>query len=93
MRFGATVRTRRAELGIGLNDFALRLGVSSGYWSRVERGHEKPPRDDLVERAAAILGVAMDSLFVEAQRLPPDMHRDIARVVETYRRLRAVRPS
>ena len=51
MRFGATVRTRRAELGIGLNDFALRLGVSSGYWSRVERGHEKPPRDDLIERA------------------------------------------
>jgi transcriptional regulator with XRE-family HTH domain len=93
MSFGAVVRTRRTELGIGLNDLALRLGVSSGYWSRVERGHEKPPRDDLVERAAAILGVTMDSLFVEARRLPPDMQRDIARVVETYRRLRAVRPS
>jgi transcriptional regulator with XRE-family HTH domain len=84
------VRVRRTALGIGLNDFAERLNVSAAYWSRIEREMEKPPRDELIERAAAILGVRMDDLFVEAQRLPPDMQKDIARVVLAYRRMRAV---
>ncbi|HLH12973.1 MAG TPA: helix-turn-helix transcriptional regulator [Methylovirgula sp.] len=88
MAFGFTVRAKRFEQGIGLNDFAERLGVSPAYWSRVEREQEKPPRDELVERAAAILGVRMDDLFVEAGRLPPDMRSDLKQVVQAYRRLR-----
>ncbi|HZT24131.1 MAG TPA: helix-turn-helix transcriptional regulator [Pseudolabrys sp.] len=92
MAFGLTVRAKRTEQGIGLNDFAERLGVSPAYWSRVEREQEKPPRDELVERAAAILGVRMDDLFVEAGRLPPDMRRDLKRVVQTYRRMKQLPP-
>ncbi|MFN3349094.1 helix-turn-helix domain-containing protein [Pseudorhodoplanes sp.] len=92
MAFGLTVRAKRIEQGIGLNDFAERLGVSPAYWSRVEREQEKPPRDELVERAAAILGVRMDDLFVEAGRLPPDMRSDLRRVVQTYRRMRQILP-
>jgi transcriptional regulator with XRE-family HTH domain len=88
MAFGLTVRAKRTEQGIGLNDFAERLGVSPAYWSRVEREQEKPPRDELVERAAAILGVRMDDLFVEAGRLPPDMRGYLKQVVQAYRRLR-----
>lgn len=71
-----------------MNDLAERLEISPAYWSRIERDHENPPRDELIERAAAILGVQVDELFVEAQRLPPDMRRDIGRVVLAYRRLR-----
>jgi transcriptional regulator with XRE-family HTH domain len=88
MAFGATVRARRTELRIGLNDMAERMGISPGYWSRVEREIEKPPSDELVQRAAAILGIQLDALFVEAQRLPPDMRRDIGKVVLAYRRMR-----
>ena len=88
MAFGLTVRAKRTEQGIGLNDFAERLGVSPAYWSRVEREQEKPPRDELVERAAAILGVRMDDLFVEAGRLPPDMRGDLKQGVQADRRLR-----
>jgi transcriptional regulator with XRE-family HTH domain len=88
MAFGLTVRAKRTEQGIGLNDFAERLGVSPAYWSRVARDQETPPRDELVERAAAILGVRMDDLFVEAGRLPPDMRSDLKQVVQAYRRLR-----
>ena len=90
MSFGSVVRDRRTALGIGLNDFAERLGVSPAYWSRIEREKEKPPRDELIERTAAILGLRMDDLFVEAKRLPPDMLKDIGRVVVAYRRMRAV---
>ncbi len=89
MSFGAVVRTKRKALGIGLNDFSERLGVSAAYWSRIERDHEKPPRDELIERAAAILGERLDDLFVQAARLPPDMRRDMGRVVLAYRRMRA----
>ena len=89
MSFGSVIRERRTALGIGLNDFAVRLEISAAYWSRIERGQENPPRDQLIERAAAILGVRLDDLFVEANRLPPDMKRDIPRVILAYRRMRA----
>jgi len=90
MSFGAVVRNRRIALGIGLNDFSERLGISPAYWSRIERDFEKPPRDELIERAAAILGERLDDLFVEADRLPPDMRREIGKVVVAYRRIRAL---
>ncbi|MFL1461822.1 helix-turn-helix domain-containing protein [Roseococcus sp. DSY-14] len=90
MSFGSVVREKRQALAISLNDFSERLGVSPAYWSRIERDQEKPPRDDLIEKAAAILGVRLDDLFVEAERLPPDMRKDMAKVVQAYRRLRAV---
>ena len=90
MSFGAVVRSRRIALGIGLNDFSERLGISPAYWSRIERDFEKPPRDELIELEAAILGERLDDLFVEADRLPPDMRREIGRVVVAYRRIRAL---
>ncbi|MFM7417101.1 MAG: helix-turn-helix domain-containing protein, partial [Alphaproteobacteria bacterium] len=40
MAFGDVVRARRTALLISLNDMAERLGISPGYWSRVERGIE-----------------------------------------------------
>ena len=91
MAFGDVVRARRTALMISLNDMAERLGISPGYWSRVERGSDGPPSDELVERVAAILGIPMDELFIESQRLPPDMRKDMGRVVLAYRRLRAMR--
>ena len=91
MPFGDVVRARRTALMISLNDMAERLGISPGYWSRVERGIDGPPSDEVVERVAAILGIPMDELFIESQRLPPDMRKDMGRVVLAYRRLRARR--
>ena len=90
MSFGSVLRERRTDLNIGLTDMAERLGISAAYWSRIERDLESPPRDHLIERAAAILGLLMDDLFVEAHRLPPDMRQDMAKVVRAYRRLRAI---
>ncbi len=90
MSFGSVIRARRTALGIGLNDLAQRLEISPAYWSRIERDQENPPRDELIERAAAMLGVQVDDLFVEAQRLPPDMRKNMAKVVQAYRRLRFV---
>jgi transcriptional regulator with XRE-family HTH domain len=93
MSFGVSVRQKRIAGGIGLNEFADRLGVSPAYWSRVEREQENPPRDEYVEKAAAILGVRMDDLFVEAGRLPPDMREDLKQVVQVYRRRKQIKPA
>ena len=90
MSFGGVIREKRSALGIALTDMAERLEISAAYWSRIERDLESPPRDQLIERAAAILGIRMDDLFVEAQRLPPDMRTDMAKVVRAYRRLRSI---
>ncbi|PWS35175.1 XRE family transcriptional regulator [Falsiroseomonas bella] len=90
MSFGAIIRERRIALAIGLVDMSERLGISAPYLSRIERGLESPPRDELIERAAAILGLQMDDLFVKARRLPPDMRDDMEKVVRAYRRLRAI---
>lgn len=88
MTYGAFIRAKRLELGIGLNDMAARLGISAPYLSRIELEREKPPSDAVIERTAAVLGVRLDDLFIEAQRFPPDMQRDVARVVRAYRRFR-----
>lgn len=88
--FGPAVRIKRQEQRIGLNDFAARLGVTAAYWSRVERSQVNEPRDDLIEHAAAILGVRVDDLFIAAGRLPPDMRKDLGRVVQAWRRFRSV---
>lgn len=90
MSFGGVIRERRIDLGIGLMDMSERLGISAPYLSRIERDLESPPRDELIERAAAILGLQMDDLFVKARRLPPDMRDDMEKVVRAYRRLRLI---
>jgi transcriptional regulator with XRE-family HTH domain len=90
MPFGGFVRNRRIEMGIGLNDISGRLSVSPAYWSRVERELENPPRDELIEKTAAILGMRLDDLFIEAERFPPDMQRDVGKVVRAYRRFRSI---
>jgi len=68
MAFGDVIRARRTEMCIGLNDMATRLGISAAYWSRIERDLEGPPRDELIEKAAAILALRLDDLFVDGFR-------------------------
>jgi HTH-type transcriptional regulator, competence development regulator len=40
---------------------------------------------------ASILGIDLDDLFVKAERLPPDLRRDLPRVVAFYRRGRELK--
>ena len=86
MPFGDFIRKKREEKQIQMNDFARQLEISPAYWSRIERNMEKPPKDELVLKAAKILGIDPDDAFVEARRLPPDMREDVGTVVQMYRR-------
>ena len=86
MSFGQFIRKTREAKDIQMNDFARQLEISPAYWSRIERDMEKPPKDELIRKAAEILGISADDAFVEASRLPPDMREDVGTVVRMYRR-------
>ena len=86
MGFGRYIRRKREEAGIPLREFAQRINISPAYWSRIEREMEKAPRDDLMQKAAEVLGLEPDEVFIKASRLPPDMQRDVRGVVQAYRR-------
>jgi transcriptional regulator with XRE-family HTH domain len=85
--FGTYVRTKREEAGMTLTEFARQLEISPAYWSRIETGRENPPKDELIKKAATILGLSEDELFIEASRLPPDMQEEVAEFVRLYRSL------
>ena len=85
--FGIYVRTKREEVGMTLTELARQLEISPAYWSRIETGRENPPKDELIKKAATILGLSEDELFIEASRLPPDMQEEVAEVVRLYRSL------
>ena len=85
MGFGTWIRRRREAAAITLNDFSRRLDISPAYWSRIEREMEKPPKDELIEKAVQALALSLDQAFIQARRFPPDMQRDIATAVHAYR--------
>lgn len=86
MAFGDFIREKRQAASVALNDLARQIGISPAYWSRIERNMEKPPKDELIIKAAELLGLGVDEAFVQAQRLPPDMQQEISAVVQAYRK-------
>jgi HTH-type transcriptional regulator, competence development regulator len=88
MAFGNYIRRKREEAGIPLREFAQRIEISPAYWSRIEREMEKAPKNELMQRAAEVLGLDLDEVFIEASRLPPDMQRDVRGVVSVYRKFK-----
>lgn len=89
MAFGTWIRAKREEANIMLIEFARDIKISPAYWSRIERGFEKAPKDSLIIAACERLGLGTDRAFIEAQRLPPDMQQDISVAVSVYRQFKA----
>lgn len=93
MGFGSYIRKKREAQTIALNDFARKLDISPAYWSRIEREMEKAPKDDLIKKAAKLLGEDPDEAFIKAKRFPPDMQKDVGTVVRMYRQKHAAKTS
>ena len=90
MAFGSWIRAEREKANIALNEFSRQIDISPAYWSRIERGMEKAPKDDLILAACKRLGLDVDRAFIEARRLPPDVQDDIATAVRVYRAFKSV---
>jgi transcriptional regulator with XRE-family HTH domain len=93
MAFGPWIRAEREKADISLKDFAQSIGISQAYWSRIERGLELAPKDSLIIAACEKLGLPTDPAFIAAQRLPPDMQKDLELAVSVYRDFKSQSPT
>ena len=72
-KFGAFVRQKREEKGIGLREMARMIDCSATYWSMVERDAMQPPAEDKVKAIAKLINCDADDLLARAGRLSADI--------------------
>lgn len=61
------IRTRRKEAGFSQDEFASRIGVSTVFISKIERGLANPTVT-VLEKIAAFFGVSISELFYSVER-------------------------
>lgn len=59
---GRAIRRKREEMGLGLTDFAERLGISPSWLSRIERDQAQEPSPAVLRRIADELGAAIKEI-------------------------------
>ncbi len=78
-RFGKKMKELRKEKKISLRQLAKMLKLTPAYISRIENGHENPPKAEHISRIAQILEVDDSVLFelmpkgLRHQRIPEDI--------------------
>jgi transcriptional regulator with XRE-family HTH domain len=98
--FGDMLRNRRAELRLGLRDFALRADLDAGNLSKIERGRLNAPQDRSVldrvclalewDLGSAEAQHARDVAALENGRIPEDLLDDEALLAKLPVLLRTV---
>jgi transcriptional regulator with XRE-family HTH domain len=68
-RTGAAIRAARLARGLSQHDTARAAGITAGYLSAIENGHDKPSADALAALAAA-LGTTPEDLTRPGTRVP-----------------------
>lgn len=80
--FGEYIAVRRKALKLTLKDLAAQLKKDDGipisvpYLHDIETGSRKPPNDQIIEQLGAILGIPVEILYYQAERMPQDLIRD-----------------
>jgi len=79
-QFGAFIRRKREEKGIGLREMTKRMTkISPTYLSKIERDEFPPPTEERVREIAKILGCDVDDLLARAGRVSTDVSDIIKR--------------
>jgi transcriptional regulator with XRE-family HTH domain len=84
------VSQRLIETGMSVSAFARELGVQPSFIHAVKTGKRRITRPATVERAAEVLGIPADELYVTGGHLPPDCWVIIQRRPEMVRALRVL---
>ncbi|HEV2073658.1 MAG TPA: helix-turn-helix transcriptional regulator [Thermomicrobiales bacterium] len=87
---GEMISARLAEIGMSVSHFARALGVRSSFIHAVRTGKRRLTKPATVERAAAVLGISADRLYVAGGHLPPDAWTIIKRRPQLVRALRVL---
>lgn len=76
--FGRTLKEYRNKAGIGLRDFAGRVGISPGYLSDLENEKVAPPSEKHILEMARALGIEKDLLLKAAEKVDPEVSEYVA---------------
>lgn len=71
---GEYIRDKRIEAGLKLREFARRLDVTPSYVSDIENDR-RIPSEDVLQRVATTLGLAVDELVARSGRLGTDAEK------------------
>ena len=63
MEFGQYLKELRKSKKIGVNQLALKSGVSASQISRIESGKRKEPKIETIEKLSLALDVSMDEML------------------------------
>jgi transcriptional regulator with XRE-family HTH domain len=80
--FGEYIAAGRKALKLTLKDLAAQLKkgdgipISVAYLHDIETGSRKPPNDQIIEQLGTILGIQVEILYYQAERMPADLIRD-----------------
>ena len=100
-RFATRLKRLRIQKGLGLREFCLGNGFDPGNYSRLERGHFPPPRNETLQRYARALGLKegstewielFDLAAAERGEIPADILSDeevVQKLPVLFRTLRA----
>jgi plasmid maintenance system antidote protein VapI len=72
---GELITQRLVETGMSVSAFARELAVRPSFIHVVRTGKRRLTKPATVERAASILGVSSDRLYLAIDRQPPDVLR------------------
>jgi len=72
--FGEVLRQMREEQGVSLRKFAVKLGITPTYLSKIERLEiTKAPSEEVIRLAASELDTDFDDLMILAGRIPSEL--------------------
>jgi transcriptional regulator with XRE-family HTH domain len=84
IKFGDYIRNTRLALKIGLREFALKIGISATYVSKMEVGDYAPPSEERIIKMAEILKLNKDNLLAMAGKISSDLQQIIIEEPELY---------
>jgi transcriptional regulator with XRE-family HTH domain len=84
IKFGEYIRNTRLALKIGLREFAVKIGISATYVSKMEVGDYAPPSEERIVKMAEILKLNKDNLLAMAGKISSDLQQLIIEEPELY---------
>ena len=76
--FGSILKESRLKAGMGLREFAGRIGISPGYLSDLENEKVPPPSEKIILDMAMVLGVDKEELLKAASKVDPELSEYVA---------------
>ena len=101
-RFAALLKKLRTQKGLTLREFCVNNGLDPGNYSRLERGHFPPPKNETLRKYAKALGLEegaddwielFDLAAAERGEIPADIMSDeqvVEKLPVLFRTLRAI---